>query len=130
MKFGIIAETITDETEVRELWGNVDAAKRLASHHALFYLNALRRFMDGAIKGDERALVPQDRMNLELRVIDAGVWWEMLEDCWGWRLQRNKLTGHCRILNPDRVRVAWGSEASMRDSFAKVSRHCTMQERK
>ena len=125
-----VPETITDETEVRELWGNVDAAKRLASHHALFYLNALRRFMDGAIKGDERAFVPQDRMNLELRVIDAGVWWEMLEDCWGWRLQRNKLTGHCRILNPDRVRVAWGSEASMRDSFAKVSRHCTMQERK
>lgn len=125
-----VPETITEETEVQELWGNLDVAKRLASHHALFYLNALRKFMNGEISGAERFLVPQDNVNLELKVMDAGVWWEMLEDCWGWRLQRNKLTGHCRILNPDRVRVAWGSEASMRDSFAKISRRSAVQERK
>lgn len=125
-----VPETITDETEVRELWGNMDAAKRLASHHALFYLNALRRFLNGEISGDERILVPQGNVNLEMKVMDAGVWWELLDENEGWKLQKNKLTGHCRILNPNRVRVAWGGETTMRDSFAKISRRCAAQERK
>ncbi len=125
-----VPETITDETEVRELWGNMDAAKRLASHHALFYLNALRRFLNGEISGDERILVPQGNVNLEMKVMDAGVWWELLDENEGWKLQKNKLTGHCRILNPNRVRVAWGGETAMRDSFAKISRRCAAQERK
>ena len=125
-----VPETITDETEVRELWGNMDTAKRLASHHALFYLNALRRFLNGEINGDERVLVPQGNVNLEMKVMDAGVWWEQLDENKGWKLQKNKLTGHCRILNPNRVRVAWGSETSMRDSFAKILRRCAVQESK
>ena len=125
-----VPETITDETEVHELWGNMDAAKRLASHHALFYLNALRRFLNGEISGDERILVPQGNVNLEMKVMDAGVWWERLDENEGWKLQKNKLTGHCRILNPNRVRVAWGGETTMRDSFAKISRRCAAQERK
>ena len=125
-----VPETITDETEVRELWGNMDAAKRLASHHALFYLNALRRFLNGEISGDERILVPQGNVNLEMKVMDAGVWWERLDENEGWKLQKNKLTGHCRILNPNRVRVAWGGETTMRDSFAKISRRCAAQESK
>lgn len=119
-----VPDTITKETEVAELWGGMDAVKRLASHHALFYLNALRKFMDKEISGDERVLVPQDNVNLELKVMDAGVWWNVLAAYEGWKLQRNRLTGHCRILNPDRVRVAWGKEASMRDSFAKISNRC------
>ena len=77
---------------------------------------------NGEISGDERVLVPQANVTLESKVIDAGVWWEVLDDCEGWKLQKNILFRHCRILNPNRVRVAWGSETTMRDSFAKISR--------
>ena len=118
-----VPDTITDETEISEVWGNFDVMKRLASHHALFYLSALRLFLNGEISGEERPLVPQGNVNLELKVMDAGVWWDELDEEDGWKLQRNKLTGHCRILNADCVRVAWGSESSMRDSFMKLSRH-------
>ena len=117
-----VPETITDETEVWAWWGNSKAAKRLASHYALFYLTALGRFMRGEISGDERVLVPQDNVNVGSKVTDAGVWWDVLDDCEGWKLQKHILTKHCRILNPNRVRVAWGSETTMRDSFAKISR--------
>ena len=119
-----VPHTITDETEISEMWGNFNVMKRLASHHALFYLNALRLFLNGEISGEERPLVPQGNVNLELKVMDAGVWWDELDEDGGWKLQRNKLTRHCRILNADCVRVAWGSESSMRDSFMKLSRHC------
>ena len=119
-----VPDTITDETEISEAWGRLDVLKRLASHHALFYLNALRLFLNGEISGEERPLVPQGNVNLELKVMDAGVWWDVLDENGRWKLQRNKLTGHCRILNADCVRVAWGSESTMRDSFMKFSRHC------
>ncbi len=32
--------------------------------------------------------------------------------CGGWRIQRYVITGHCRLLDPDDVRRAWGSQAS------------------
>ncbi|MBQ6011192.1 MAG: hypothetical protein IJL17_21860 [Kiritimatiellae bacterium] len=59
-------------------------------------------------------------MNLEWKVIDAGVWWDILERCGGWKLERNIVTGHCRIISPERRRVAWGTEAQMRASFRKI----------
>ncbi|MBQ8113729.1 MAG: hypothetical protein IJ146_11065 [Kiritimatiellae bacterium] len=57
---------------------------------------------------------------MEWKVMDAGVWWDVLDDCRGWKLERNIVTGHCRILSPERKRVAWGSEVRMRESFEKI----------
>ena len=37
---------ITSETEIAAAWGKVDLLKRIASHHALFYLSALRKMND------------------------------------------------------------------------------------
>ena len=67
-------------------------------------------------------MVPQDKVNVEWKVMDAGVWWDVLQVREGWKLERNIVTGHCRILNPEKRRVAWGREASMRESFDKILR--------
>ena len=65
-------------------------------------------------------LVPQGRINVEMKVLDAGIWWDVLETTNGWKLERNKLTGHCRILDPEKKRKAWGTEADMRKAFVKL----------
>ena len=38
----------------------------------------------------------------------------------GKTLERNIVTGHCRIISPERKRAAWGPEAQMRASFSKI----------
>ena len=44
--------------------------------------------------------------------IDAGVWWDVLDTYGGWKLERNIVTGHCRIISSERKRAAGGPEAS------------------
>ena len=39
--------------------------------------------------------------------------WDTLAEANGWRLQQNELTKHCRILDPDDVRRAWGTRKGM-----------------
>ena len=46
--------------------------------------------------------------NIEYQTIGGMFYWNTVEECYGWKLQRNKLTDHYRILNPDNVRMAWG----------------------
>ena len=56
----------------------------------------------------------------DTKVIDAGGWWDVLDTCGGWKLERNIVTGHCRIISPARKRAAWGPESQMRASFSKI----------
>lgn len=42
--------------------------------------------------------------------------------CRGWRIQRHIYTGHCRLLDPDDVRHAWGSFEACRSLLAEVCR--------
>ena len=100
---------------------DLQLVKQLAQHHALFYANWLRRVQSGqAEPSSSSPLVPQGAVNLRLGVMDAKIWWEVLDARQGWQLQRNHLTGLCRILNPDGQREAWGDETTMRRSFRKV----------
>ena len=39
--------------------------------------------------------------------------WDTLAEYEGWRLQQNEVTKHCRILDPDDVRRAWGTKSGM-----------------
>lgn len=41
------------------------------------------------------------------------IFWITIAEDFGWRLQQNKLTGHCRILDPQNIRKAWGSKKAM-----------------
>jgi len=52
--------------------------------------------------------------NIQMPTLGGHVFWENLAEYKGWRLQKNSIFGNCRILNPDDERVAWGSEAAMR----------------
>lgn len=49
-------------------------------------------------------------INIETKVADGGVWWENVKQKKGWKLQQHVLTGHYRIINPSKIRKAWGSD--------------------
>ena len=115
-----VPEDITKNTVIDAFWGRFDAVKEIANHHASFYFTELARVLDGKESKGVRVMVPQDRINFEWKVMDAGVWWDVLDEKEGWKLERNIVTGHCRILNPEKVRVAWGSQEKMEKAFAKV----------
>lgn len=48
------------------------------------------------------------------------LWTDEFWEC-GWRIQRNEITGHCRLLDPRDLRYAWGSLAACRAAFDKIS---------
>jgi hypothetical protein len=48
-------------------------------------------------------------INLSLPTLGGRQLWADLRHFRGWRIQRNALTGHCRLLDPRSVRRAWGT---------------------
>ena len=113
---------VTERVAIDQLWAKSQTLKDIANHHALFYLGELARLKKGGRPSDE-VLVPQEFLTIPHKVMDAGVWWDDIEATpSGWKLERNRLTHHFRILTPDRVCVAWGSESFMRKAFAKVAK--------
>lgn len=53
--------------------------------------------------------------NIPFPTMGGQVFWNELANVNGWRVQENQITHHCRVLNPDDVRVAWGGyEATMK----------------
>ena len=55
--------------------------------------------------------------NVESSTMGGKVFQDTITSHEGWRLQKNKLTGHCRLLDPNDVRKAWGSFSAMSDAF-------------
>lgn len=51
--------------------------------------------------------------NIEFPTMGGHVFWDTLATENGYKLQKNKLTGHCRILDPEDTRIAWGSEKEL-----------------
>ena len=84
----------------------MQAIKNIANHSEFFYIEYLRRLLSGEEASGE--------------VMDSGLWWDTLAETNGWKLQRNKVTGHGRIINPQKVRKAWGTVEEMALSFEKV----------
>lgn len=124
-----VPEDITKNTVIDAFWGRFDAVKEIANHHASFYFEELSRVLDGKESKSVRVMVPQDKINFEWKVMDAGVWWDILDEKAGWKLERNIVTGHCRILNPEKVRVAWGSQEKMEKAFVKVKGQLPLKEK-
>ena len=113
---------VTTRVAIDQLWAKSQTLKDIANHHALFYLGELARLKKGGCPSDE-VLVPQEFLTIPHKVMDAGVWWDDVEATpRGWKLERNRLTHHFRILTPERVCVAWGSGPFMRQAFAKVAK--------
>lgn len=51
--------------------------------------------------------------NIEFPTMGGLLFWDTLAEVAGYKLQKNKLTGHCRILDSDDTRIAWGSESEL-----------------
>ncbi|MBE0508237.1 MAG: hypothetical protein IBX50_16230 [Marinospirillum sp.] len=58
--------------------------------------------------------------NIKTPTMGGELWWNNLAQCDGWRVQRNSVTGHCRILDEQDVRHAWGAESKVMEFFQKV----------
>ena len=59
--------------------------------------------------------------NVPFKTMGGKVFWNDLQEYNGWRLQKNMLTRHCRILDPNNIRRAWGvSEEALRAELAKI----------
>jgi len=110
---------ITRQVKIDADWAKVQFLKDIANHHEAFYFDYLRRIVEGE-ETSGAVMVPQSLPTLELKVTDTERWWVVLEAYKGWKLERNKLTGHARILDPTKVRKAWGTVDEMKKSFVKV----------
>lgn len=73
-------------------------------------------------KGHQDVVVIQDKPNANMPTGGGDIWWNNLNDYQGWKLQQNKVTRHCRILDPKNIRRAWGTKDSMTNSFNDVVR--------
>ncbi len=54
--------------------------------------------------------------------IDAGYFWNTLETYKYWKLQQHKLTGHCRILDPYKIRRCYGGRSKVVPIFNDVKK--------
>ena len=50
--------------------------------------------------------------NTPRKVTDWFVW-NTIKECNGWRIQQNTFTRHCRLVDPDDWRRAWGTKNGM-----------------
>ena len=112
---------LTHEVEIDAKWAKSSVLKRIANHHEKFYIEYTRRVLSGE-EPSGKVMVPQGFPTVEGRVMDSEAWWDVLDSVGGWKLEKNKVTGHCRIIDSDRNRTACGREDEMRAAFAKVRR--------
>ena len=61
-----------------------------------------------------------DMPNIRIKTMGGKVWWRNLADYNGWRVQQNSVSKHCRIIDPDNYRIAWGGEEVMNTLFEKL----------
>jgi len=115
----VTPSNITRQVDVDAAWGKVPLLKEIANHHEFFYFDYLRRILEGETDSGN-VMVPQDSATIESTVRDSARWWEVLETYEGWKLERNKITGRARILNPEKIRKARGDVEEMKKSFEKV----------
>ncbi|MDE7354429.1 MAG: hypothetical protein K2O06_15465 [Acetatifactor sp.] len=40
-------------------------------------------------------------------------YWDTIRECNGWRLQQNEFTRHCRLVDSENIRRAWGTKNAM-----------------
>ena len=117
---------LTSEARVDVSWAKSGMLKEIANHHEKFYLEYARRILGGE-EPSGKVMVPQGFPGVEGHVMDSEIWWTVLDSSGGWKLEKNKVTGHCRIIDPDKLRKAWGREGEMRMAFEKVKSQLARQ---
>ncbi len=97
-----------------------EIAMSQGSHNAIVFLNRLAKAVVDGYDSSDEIIVPQDSTNVRTPVTDGKVWWDVLDESHEWELQKNRVSGHCRILSPDDIRLAYGRQVQMVESFEKV----------
>jgi hypothetical protein len=59
--------------------------------------------------------------NIKAPTMGGLLFWEDMAAIKGWRMQRNILSRHWRLLDPDDMRCAWGTNEKMMDIFIKAA---------
>lgn len=59
--------------------------------------------------------------NIDFPTLGGHFCWDTLAESHGWKLQKNKFTDHCRIIDSSDVRKAWGSESVMKSALCCLS---------
>ena len=120
----------------------------------LWLLMLLPLLLAQAARGDEKPLAPKavvENANLPAQVaepspiappadvVDYGQWnlqiatfggqqfWTDLTICQNYRIQKNVMTGHCRLLDPRDVRQAWGTLGQCEAKLADIKREKGLQ---
>ena len=65
---------------------------------------------------DDMGLLP----NAPTKTMGGAVFWNELAKYNGWCVQKNMITQHCRILDPENKRRAWGGEKASTDFFQRL----------
>ena len=58
----------------------------------------------------EKLFASAGKANLSVKTLGGKTFWNDVCGSSGWKLQQNKLTGHCRIIDPQNTRRMWGAE--------------------
>jgi hypothetical protein len=78
------------------------------------------RGMGGEEESLEDPATDRSYPNLRLPTLGGRQFWGDVCYLRGWRIQHHVLTGHYRLLDPDDVRRAWGTEAACRSELQRV----------
>ena len=65
--------------------------------------------------------------NFRFQTAGGKMFWTDVKVVKGWRIQQNILTGHCRLLNPAKVRYKWGTKAAC---VYELSKYTSVDKRK
>lgn len=58
--------------------------------------------------------------NIQSPTMGGEMFWNELANVNGWRVQQNRITHHCRVLNPNNERVAWGGVNTIMGEFERL----------
>ena len=83
----------------------------------------IEAFLKAVHTGEIHDLLRKTSMpNIPTVTMGGKIFWNELAECKGWRLQKNMITQHCRILDPQDIRRAWGGDDAMERLFQKLNK--------
>ena len=77
----------------------------------------LNTIIKAVLVGKKAIDIAGEMPNIKASTMGGKLFWITLIGRGGHKLQKNIFTGHCRILNDNNERIAWGGEVELRRRF-------------
>lgn len=58
--------------------------------------------------------------NVKMKTMGGTIFWKDIAECNGFKLQENLVVGHCRLLDQNNSRIAWGGKSAMETALCKI----------